>query len=230
MLASLTTTLLITLIVFQDKDKSTTAKIKLHILDNDPRKITPFQLIDQDKKIITQKDFLGKVYVVDFMFTSCKSICIPMSNAMQELQTQLKRHNLNNVRLLSISFDPKKDTPQVLKNYAQRHNANPDIWRFATGKQADIFRLSNIDFTLSLTQNKQPDSDDAFIHSGRFALIDKQGRLRGFYLVIEPTALDGQDPQAFLSDDQKKNLPTPQQQLAKEKQRLIAHLIKLNQE
>ena len=231
-IASTATTLLLVVIVIQNRDENTsnTPAIAVHALDQSPRPIAKFDLIDQEGNAFTQNSLKGKVHVVDFMFTSCKSVCIPMSNTMYELQQELKRLKLNNVNLLSISVDSKTDTPKILKDYAKVYNANLNVWKFITGNKQRIWDLSNKDFMLRVEENK--DSEDMSIfHSGRFAVVDKLGRVRGFYKVITDDAIDPNNANNdFLSEEDKAKLPTPEQRTKLEKQRLILHIQKLSQE
>lgn len=141
--------------------------------------VPPFHFIDEDGKPFTDKDVEGKVLIVDFFFTRCTSICPKMSVQMQQLQLQLEDPKYADVLFLSHTVDPKHDTPEVLKGYAQRLEADPKRWKFLTGNAPDIYRQGNLGYLLSA--NEDSSAAEQFVHSPQFVLVDKRHHIRGMY-------------------------------------------------
>jgi protein SCO1 len=133
-----------------------------------------FELTDQNNKKISNKDYDGKVYLVEFFFTSCTTICPVMNNNMVEIQN--KFFGNPNFGIASITINPENDTPAVLKKYAENKGAKSTNWHFLTGEETYIYNLSNNGFKLYAGNNKK--AKDNFEHSGLFALIDKKGNIR----------------------------------------------------
>jgi protein SCO1/2 len=138
------------------------------------QEVPPFDFINQDSEGITNDFYKGKVYVVEFFFSSCTTICPIMNRNM--LQVSQEFANQENFGIASISIDPSFDTPQVLKAYANRYNATHSNWHFLTGDKDTIHALSNEGFKLFAAQDKE--EIDGFSHSGLFALIDQKGIVR----------------------------------------------------
>jgi protein SCO1/2 len=141
--------------------------------------VPPFHFIDEDGRPFTDKDVEGKVLIVDFFFTRCTSICPKMSAQMQQLQLQLNEPKYKDVLFLSHTVDPKHDTPEVLKAYAKRLEADPKRWKFLTGNAPDIYRQGNLGYLLSA--NADPSAAEQFVHSPQFELVDKRHHIRGMY-------------------------------------------------
>jgi len=137
-------------------------------------KVPSFEFINQDSVAVSQKNFEGKVYVVEFFFTSCPTICPKMHESMLKLQKEF--YGNPEFGIASISIDPKRDTPAVLKEYANKKGATLKNWYFLTGEKDSIYNFSNNGFKLYAGENK--DVEGGFEHSGLFALIDKQGYIR----------------------------------------------------
>lgn len=137
-------------------------------------KVPDFSFTDQNGKTITNKDYKGKVYVIDFFFTSCPGICPVMNSNMVIVQNEYKNNPLFGIA--SFSVDPTHDTPEVLKKYAQKKGATMQNWHFLTGDIKKIMDLSNKGFKLHAAEN--PEAEGGFEHSGLFALIDKNGYIR----------------------------------------------------
>lgn len=136
-----------------------------------------FSLIDQDSNSINQATTAGKIYVADFFFTSCPSICPPMKRQM--LRIYDKYQNNNEVLLLSYSIDPKRDTVQKLRKYADKLGiTNTEKWHFLTGNKDSIYNLAE---SYLVSAAEDPDAPGGHIHDGNFILIDKQRRIRGYY-------------------------------------------------
>lgn len=137
-------------------------------------KAPAFELLNQDGNTITDKFYNDKVYVVDFFFTTCPTICPKMTKNM--LKVQNKFYGNPNFGIVSISINPNNDTPQVLKDYAKEYGATLKNWHFLTGDKDYIYTIANNGFTLYAGENSQ--AEGGFEHSGSFALIDKNGNIR----------------------------------------------------
>ena len=138
------------------------------------QEVPAFDFINQDNEGVTNEFYKGKVYVVEFFFSSCTTICPIMNRNM--LQVSQEFASQENFGIASISIDPSFDTPQVLKAYASRYKATHPNWNFLTGDKDTIHKLSNEGFKLFAAQDK--DEIDGFSHSGLFALIDQNGVVR----------------------------------------------------
>src|SRR5699024_681054 len=136
--------------------------------------VPEFSLINQHDNLITQNDLLGKVYVVEFFFTTCPSICPIMHESMVKVQD--KYFGNPKVAFVSVTINPEVDTPQVLKQYAQENKVTNTNWHFLTGDLKDIYALANQGFNLYAAE--APEVEGGFEHSGFFALVDKQGNIR----------------------------------------------------
>jgi protein SCO1/2 len=136
--------------------------------------VPAFSFTDQNGKTITNKDYEGKVYVVEFFFTTCPSICPIMTESMKKVQDEF----LGNpkVGIASFSIDPAHDTPQVLKEYAQNKGITKLQWHLLTGEKEEIFKLANEGFNLYVGDASEVEG--GFEHSGFFALIDQNGKIR----------------------------------------------------
>ncbi len=137
-------------------------------------KVPQFSFTDQNNTTITNKDYLGKVYVVEFFFTTCPSICPIMNDNMAKIQN--KFFGNPKFAIASITINPEIDTPQVLKQYAKKHNISSPNWHFLTGDKQKIYELANKGFNLYVGENSEVAG--GFEHSGFFALIDKEGNIR----------------------------------------------------
>lgn len=143
---------------------------KLHTIGAVP----DFEFVDQNNNVVTNKDYEGKVYVVEFFFTSCPDICIEMNDNMIKIQNEFLGNP--NVGIASFTIDPAYDTPEVLKRYAEETGINKPQWHLLTGDRDAIFKLANEGFKLYVGESQTPGV--AFEHSGLFALIDKEGNIR----------------------------------------------------
>lgn len=138
------------------------------------KKVPDFSFVNQDGDTITNQDYLGKVYIVEFFFTTCPSICPVMSRNLVTLQDEFK--GSTDFAIASFTIDPEHDTPKVLKEYAQNYGVtNPD-WHFLTGDRQKIYELANTGF--GIYANEDETVAGGFAHSGLFALIDKEGYVR----------------------------------------------------
>jgi protein SCO1/2 len=144
-----------------------------------------FSLVADDGAPIRRDDLDGHVWVANFIFTRCAGQCPMMSAEMARLQTALRA--LPAVRFISFSVDPNHDTPEVLRDYARRYEADSARWRFVTGDSAAITQLAQQGFRLGVSPTGT--AREPITHSLRFALIDKHGHLRGYYEATDPEAM-----------------------------------------
>ncbi len=139
--------------------------------------IADFKFIDQDSNEVTNDTYKGKIYVADFFFTSCRTICPIMKTQMLRVYDSIQ--NDQEVMLLSHTIDPEYDTVGLLHDYAKRLGVESKKWHFVTGNKDEIYKLAQTSyFSTALEDNSEP---DGFIHSGAFLLIDKERRIRGKY-------------------------------------------------
>lgn len=132
-----------------------------------------FELTNQDGKKITDKDYLGKVYVVEFFFTTCPTICPKMNKNMLLLQKEY--YGNPEFGIASVTINPEYDTPQILKKHAEKLGVKHYNWHFLTGDRDYIYNLAK---SYKLYAGVNPEAAGGFEHSGMFALIDKEGNIR----------------------------------------------------
>jgi len=139
--------------------------------------IADFSFVDQDSAEITPATFAGKIYVADFFFTSCRTICPIMKTQMVRVYEAIEDDP--EVLILSHTIDPEYDTVALLRDFAERLGVKSEKWHFVTGNQDSIFNIAQTSyFATAMADKTEP---DGFIHSGAFLLIDKQKRIRGKY-------------------------------------------------
>ena len=143
--------------------------------------VPDFTLINQDGKNFGSTDLRGKIWIADFVYSTCPGPCPMISSRMSELQEPLKN---TDVHLVSFSVDPAKDTPQVLRGYAEKLQAEPGRWDFLTGPQSTIYNLSRDGFKLAVGEEK-----GVPIHSTRMILVDRHGAIRGYYDAVQADAV-----------------------------------------
>ena len=146
-------------------------------------KIGKFKLVDQKGDTITQKALENKIYVADFFFTTCQSICIDMAKSMQTLQKEFR--NDDEIMLVSHSVTPEIDDVAQLQKYARQKNVDRDKWILLTGPKKHIYELARKHYLVAKSQGDGGKYD--MVHTENFALVDKEKRIRGFY--------DGTDPE-----------------------------------
>jgi len=139
-----------------------------------PKQVPNFAFTNQDGLTITNKDYLGKVYVLEFFFTTCPTICPKMNTNLVQVQDEFNA--FNNFGIASFTINPDYDTPTVLKAYANQYKITNPNWHFLTGNKDDIYKLANQGFNLYAAQ--EDSAAGGFEHSGNFALIDKKGFIR----------------------------------------------------
>ncbi|WP_242121017.1 SCO family protein [Aestuariivivens sediminicola] len=138
------------------------------------RQVPDFSFTNQNGETITNKDYLGKVYVIEFFFTSCPTICPRMNANLVAIQEAFKAYD--DFGIASFTIDPKRDTPEVLKDYVTKYGVTHPNWNFLTGDKETIYKLANEGFYIYAAENE--DVLGGFEHSGNFALIDKKGFIR----------------------------------------------------
>lgn len=138
------------------------------------RKVPDFSFTNQDGKTITNKDYLGKVYVIEFFFTTCPSICPKMNRNLVQVQNSFD--GFKDFGVASFTINPEHDTPEVLKEYADQYGITNPNWNLLTGEKDAIYKLANEGFNIYAGEN--PNIAGGFEHSGNFALIDKEGYVR----------------------------------------------------
>lgn len=148
--------------------------------------IADFSLTNQNGKTITQKDYEDRIYVADFFFTTCQTICPIMTEHMVQIQNKLEGDTL--VKLLSHSVIPTYDTPEVLKAYALKKGVDDSRWNLVTGSKEEIFTLARKSY-LAVKDLPGTEDDLDMVHTENFMLIDKKRQIRGYY--------DGTDPEAI---------------------------------
>lgn len=136
--------------------------------------VPSFELMSHQGGLMSNKEMLGKVYLVEFFFSTCPTICPIMNKNMLKLEEHFR--NDSNFGIISITINPETDTPQVLKAHAEHLGVSHKNWHFLSGDRESIFDLSNKGFNLYTGIN--PDVDGGFEHSGLFALVDKKGNIR----------------------------------------------------
>lgn len=140
-------------------------------------KIQPFQFVNQDSQVVTNETFNGKIYVADFFFTSCRTICPIMKTQMHRVYDSVE--NDPEVLILSHTIDPEFDTVGLLHDFADRLGVKSSKWHFVTGVKDSIYNVAQKSyFSITVEDKSEP---DGFIHSGAFLLVDKQQRIRGKY-------------------------------------------------
>ena len=176
--------------------------------------VPDFTLTDARGRAVGRKDLAGKVWVADLIFTRCTDTCPLQTGEMARLQAEFAGER--DMRFVSITTDPAYDTPAVLTQYAARHKANLDTWFFLTGEEKAIARLAREGFRLAFaTRSSSREGPRAFLgrlwaalgprpasahhdpghsveisHSSRFVLVDRGGRIRGYYLSSEQESLE----------------------------------------
>ncbi len=151
-------------------DESVQGVTKLH-------RIGAFSLTNQEGKTVTEKDYQDKIYVTDFFFVTCPTICPKMTKQMERVYSEFKSNN--EVLFLSHTVMPENDSVPVLKEYAVKHNIDASKWNLVTGDKKQIYDLARKTYFAAITEGDG--GVDDFIHTENFVLVDKEKRIRGFY-------------------------------------------------
>ncbi len=153
------------------------------VTDTIYQSVPPFKYVNQYGDSISDKNLSGKIYVADFFFTSCPSICPVMQRNMLSVYNAFK--NDNDFKILSYTIDPKYDSVAVLKKYAGKLGVTGNIWWFLQGKKDDTYKLAEKSYLVSVSSDSTVVG--GYVHQGYFVLVDKKERVRGSY--------DGTNPQ-----------------------------------
>lgn len=143
-------------------------------LTGEAKKVPDFIFLNQDSLYISNDDYLGKVYVAEFFFSRCPSICPIMNKNMKIIYDRFGGRD--DFGIASFTIDPDHDTPSTLKKYAEGYVDQPGTWNFLTGRKQDVYNLANTGFNIFASIN--PAVAGGFEHQGYFALIDKEGFIR----------------------------------------------------
>ncbi len=143
--------------------------------------IGAFNLQNQEGKWISEKEVEGKVYAAEYFFTTCGTICPIMTKEMERVAEHFEGEK--NFRILSFTVDPDTDDVTQMNAYAKSHGANPKQWHFLTGTKKDLYTLARTSFFLLKPAEAENlgDAGSDFIHTNNFVLVDKKGRIRGYY-------------------------------------------------
>ena len=139
-------------------------------------KIPPFQFVNQDSLPVSDKTFDGKIYVTDFFFVTCPTICPKMKTQLKRVYEKFKGNP--DVMLLSYTIDPRHDTPAVLKEFATNLGITGNQWQFATGPKEEIFKTGK---SYMVVAQEDAGAPGGLMHSGHFVLVDKEKHVRGMY-------------------------------------------------
>jgi protein SCO1/2 len=150
--------------------------------------VPDFSLTERSGQPLVLGDLRGKIWLANFIYTACQDTCPLQTAAMAKLQEELVGEN--RVRLVSISVDPERDTPEVLSAYAKRYDADPQRWLFLTGEPSAIYRLAREGFHLSASPAAAKGASREPLHSSRFVLVDGAAQIRGYYESRDPQALE----------------------------------------
>lgn len=152
--------------------------------------IQEFSFTDQTGKSYGSKDLKGKIYVAEYFFTTCGTICPKMNAQMQRVQEAFKGND--QFKILSFTVDPETDSVAQMKNYADGHLADPKQWHFLTGNKNDLYKLARRSFFVLKPAEavNQGDVGSDFIHTNYFVLVDTKKRIRGYYDGTNPQEVD----------------------------------------
>ncbi len=156
-----------------------------------------FELTERSGKTVTLDDLKGRVWIADFIFTTCGGPCPIMTSRLGDFMETLKERNIPRVTAVSFTVDPQNDTPEVLREYATMKLADDFDWLFLTGTEAALHELSVKGFMLT-AQRGEDDDAHAVNHSPRFVLVDQQGRIRGYYEVVTNEEIVAMEPGRFI--------------------------------
>lgn len=153
-------------------------------------RVGTFSFLNQYGRTITEKEVVGKVYVAEYFFTTCGTICPKMNDQMRRIQ--LAYADNDDVRLMSFTVDPEVDTVEQMKHYAEDHGAKKGQWHFLTGSKEKLYELARKSFFVLKPAEAANlgDVGSDFIHTNNFVLVDRLGRIRGYYDGTSQTEVD----------------------------------------
>ncbi|NCO64565.1 MAG: SCO family protein [Flavobacteriales bacterium] len=158
----------------EEKNKPSQSDLAFIEINGESKKVPDFSFVNQNGKVITNKDYIGKVYVIEFFFTTCPTICPRMNANLIQIQNSFTE--FENFGIASFTINPEHDTAEVLKAYADSYGVTNPNWNLMTGNQETIYKLANEGFNLYTAKDESVEG--GFEHSGNFALIDKNGFIR----------------------------------------------------
>jgi len=141
--------------------------------------VQPFAFINQDGKIVTDKDVEGKVYVAEYFFTTCRGVCPRLNTNMKKVYDRFR--NEKDFLILSHTSDPERDSAQQLKKYADSLGVNTSKWMFLTGRKDSLYTMARISYTIDDPANNLRNIDDDFLHTQYWALVNRQGQVKKIY-------------------------------------------------
>ena len=144
------------------------------LMNNERKKVPEFNFVNQNGELVTNNDYIGKVYIVEFFFTTCTTICPVMNTNLIHIQNSFTK--FSDFGIASFSINPEYDTVDILNQYANENGIVNSNWNLMTGDRSEIYKLANDGFNLYTAASS--DFIDGFEHSGYFALIDKKGYIR----------------------------------------------------
>ncbi|MCW3076091.1 MAG: BsSco, partial [Bacteroidetes bacterium] len=152
-------------------------KNALKINDTTYHTIPDFEFTDQNNERVNKQTVASKIYVAEYFFTTCKSICPVMNHNLESVYKEFKTEP--DLWILSHTVDPEYDSVAVLKDYANAHGVKDNRWKFLTGDKKKLYELARKGYLLNAEEGNGGEED--FIHTQNFALVDKEGHIRGFY-------------------------------------------------
>lgn len=158
----------------EEREIASAEPLSYIMVEGEKKKVPEFKFIDQKGDTITNKDYAGKVYVVEFFFSTCPTICPIMKKNLLEVQKQFEGND--DFGIASFSIDATHDTPEVLKEYAAKNGITHSNWHLMTGENEDIYALANSGFNVFVGRDSEVPG--GFVHSGYFALVDQDGYIR----------------------------------------------------
>ncbi|MGI8905240.1 MAG: SCO family protein [Candidatus Sumerlaeaceae bacterium] len=147
--------------------------------------VPAFGFTNEKGTSVTLADLKGRPWVVDFIFTRCGGQCPLMTRHMMGLQGWLRDKGHTEVQLVSVTVDPETDTPEKLAEYGKTFHADPGQWTFLTAAKPEIYDLITTGFKLGVEENRDKPVTEMFVHSNKFALVDAEGQIRGYFVLEE---------------------------------------------
>ena len=195
--------------IVEDNRSQSAEPLQYIVLNGEAKKVPAFTFLNQDSLFISNEDFSNKVYVAEFFFTTCPSICPIMNKNMKRIEERFGSRS--DFGIASFTIDPEQDTPTVLKAYAESYDVFSQNWHFLTGEKESIYALANQGFNIFAAVN--PKVAGGFEHQGYFALIDKKGYIRSrsdqfgnpivYYMGIDEEEVAVQEVDLLMEDIEK---------------------------